>query len=326
MPSFREQLIDFIQQGVIPAQQAETALDVSGVRPDGRGWYRFMDHLFVWLGGLSLAFAMMFFIAYNWDALGRYARFALVEVFLVLAIVAYWRFGAQSMAGKTALLVATILLGVLLALFGQTYQTGADPWQLFFTWAMLMLPWAFIGRFAAIWMLWLLLINLSIVLYHQAFVNAFWVLFARQNNLFWVLLAVNAFALVLWESAALRWRWLNARWAVRFIAVIIGAILTWLVMFAILDDRRAHGYWEVGIWLTWVAAFLVVYQKFIRDLFMLAGVSLSGIIVIVTTLIRHIFKDENAGAFLLIAFLIVAMAAGAAVWLRYVQKRWQRHE
>jgi len=34
-------------------------------------------------------------------------------------------------------MVSTILVGVLLALVGQTYQTGADTWQLFFYWAIL---------------------------------------------------------------------------------------------------------------------------------------------------------------------------------------------
>ncbi len=51
------------------------------------------------------------------------------------------RLGPECTPGKAALLLATLLLGVFLALFGQTYQTGADPWQLFANWALLILPW-----------------------------------------------------------------------------------------------------------------------------------------------------------------------------------------
>src|SRR5699024_11365250 len=43
------------------------------------------------------------------------------------------------------LLIASIITGSLLALFGQVYQTGADTWQLFFAWAILITPWE-IGR------------------------------------------------------------------------------------------------------------------------------------------------------------------------------------
>ena len=44
-------------------------------------------------------------------------------------------------AGKAALLAAALLTGGLLALIGQTYQTGADTFELFATWAALILPW-----------------------------------------------------------------------------------------------------------------------------------------------------------------------------------------
>src|SRR5699024_2163378 len=63
------------------------------------------------------------------------------------------------------LLIASIITGSLLALFGQVYQTGADTWQLFFGWALLITPWVLIARFPALWLLWLGLINACLVLY-----------------------------------------------------------------------------------------------------------------------------------------------------------------
>jgi hypothetical protein len=44
-------------------------------------------------------------------------------------------------AARTPLsLLALLNIGGLFAYFGQTYQTGADPWQLFSLWAALSLP------------------------------------------------------------------------------------------------------------------------------------------------------------------------------------------
>src|SRR3546814_15416019 len=81
----------------------------------------------------------------NWNDLGRFAKFGLVGLLLIVAVIGYWRLGVDRAAGKASLLVASILLGALLALFGQTYQTGADTWELFANWAVLMAPWA-LGR------------------------------------------------------------------------------------------------------------------------------------------------------------------------------------
>ena len=98
---------------------------------------------------------MLFFIAYNWAEMGRWLRFGVVQAAMVLAVgIAVWP-KASPMVQRVALTSVTLLVGVLLALFGQVYQTGADPWQLFFTWALLALPWVWVARFELLWVLWL---------------------------------------------------------------------------------------------------------------------------------------------------------------------------
>ena len=177
MISTRTQLIDLIEHGRVPPEKIDAALAATKLFPDGKEWLRFLDQLLLWLGGLAIAFSAMFFIAYNWDDLGRFAKFGIVEALIVVAVLAYWKQDQNKTGAKVALLVASIFLGVLLALYGQTYQSGADPWQLFFNWALLMLPWAIIGRFPAIWILWITLLNLSIVLYSMTFRSAIWFMF-----------------------------------------------------------------------------------------------------------------------------------------------------
>jgi hypothetical protein len=49
------------------------ALNVAGVLPGARGWRAFLDALLLWSGAVALAAAMVFFIAHNWNELGRYA-------------------------------------------------------------------------------------------------------------------------------------------------------------------------------------------------------------------------------------------------------------
>jgi uncharacterized membrane protein len=61
-------------------------------------------------------------------------------------IAAYWQWHQHAMVSKLTRLMTCLGLGVLLALFGQTYQTGVDPWETFFNWALLMLPWTLPAR------------------------------------------------------------------------------------------------------------------------------------------------------------------------------------
>lgn len=322
MISPRNQIIELIEQGAIPAEKIGDALTAAKVTPDGKAWRTFIDHLLLWLGGLALAFATMFFVAYNWNDIGRFAKFGMVEVFVILAIVAYWKLGGHKVAGKVSLLVATIFLGVLLALYGQTYQTGADPWQLFFNWALLMLPWALIGRFPAIWIVWVVLINLSIVLYHQAFRGVFWFMFGSDTGMLWLVFFFNTLALVAWEFLANIWRWLSERWAIRLLAVGSGVPMTGLVLHAIFD-RGDINIFPGLVWAIWLAALYFIYRKIRPDLFMLAGGCLSGIVVLVTFLSKHLLKGEPVTAFLLLAMLVIGLGTGAAVWLRHVHREWQ---
>ena len=322
MPSSRSQIINLLEQNIIPPDKTDDALTAARITPDAGAWKTFIDHLLLWLGGLALAFAAVFFIAYNWTDMGRMGKFGLVEVLIVLAVGAYWKLGDNTVAGKVSLLVATIFLGVLLALFGQTYQTGADPWQLFFNWALLMLPWAIVGRFPAIWLVWIALINLSIVLYHQAFRGVFGLMFGSDNSMLWLTFAFNSLALVAWEVLSRPWPWLAERWAIRLLAVGSGVPLTWLVIYGIVD--REHGLVLAGsAWAAWMAVMVFAYRRKRPDLFMLAGCCLSGIVVLVTFLGRHLLDTGEAGGFLVLALAVIGLGAGAAVWLRNVHREWQ---
>lgn len=131
MASTRRDLVSLIDQGVISPEQVARAVKASGLRPSPRDWALFIDRLLLWLGGLALAFAVLFFIAYNWAEMGRWLRFGVVQTAMLLAIgIAVW--GKRNLTlQRVALTAASLLVGVLLALFGQVYQTGADPWQLF---------------------------------------------------------------------------------------------------------------------------------------------------------------------------------------------------
>src|SRR6267378_1329911 len=247
------------------------------------------------------------------------ARVALVEALVLAAALGYWRLGPEKAAGKASLLVACILLGALLALFGQTYQTGADTWELFANWAGLIVPWVIIGRFAALWILWLAIANVAIVLYFQVRPGALDIAFAGERAL-WTLFAFNTAALVAWELAARRIKWLDERWATRLLAIAGGTSITVLTLQAILDWRDASGM-AFLFYPVWLGCAYAVYRRFMPDLFVLAGGCLSVIVVATAFLAKHLLRGSGeAAAFLLIAMAVIAMAAVCGWWLKQVAR------
>jgi hypothetical protein len=122
--------------------------------PDGAAWRAFGARLALAAGIASLGAGAVFFVAANWHSLGTFGRFALFEAALaVCAAVAWWR-PPPERPGKSTLALASLLAGALLALYGQSYQTGADLYELFVAWGVLMLPFAFAARSAAVWAIW----------------------------------------------------------------------------------------------------------------------------------------------------------------------------
>ncbi|MGM0785549.1 MAG: DUF2157 domain-containing protein [Pseudomonadota bacterium] len=322
MTSTRRQLVALIERGTIPREQVARAVRLSGLHPSGRAWSLFLDRLLLWLGCLALAFAVLFFIAYNWSGMERWLRFGLVEAALVLAVAVYWLVESRGVMAQVALTAATLLLGVLLALFGQVYQTGADPWQLFFVWAVLMLPWVLVARFGVLWVLWLALLNLTILLYFRTWGGAFGIPFGSEASALWVAFLLDSAALAFWELGTRRWSWLSVDWARRLVALGSGVPITLLLMMAIVDGHEA----TTPAWLAyplWLAAIYGVYRYWRPDLFMLAGGCLSAIMVTLLFLARQLLWQAEAGGFLILFLAALGLGAAAVFWLKRVHAEMQ---
>lgn len=119
------------------------------------------------LGGLGL----LMWVAANWAELGRMPRFALLQTLLLSSTLA----AASWPKARPALALLYLLsLGGLLAFFGQTYQTGADPWQLFALWAALGLPLCMGARSDVLWAPWAAITTTAIALWMQTHLGGRW--------------------------------------------------------------------------------------------------------------------------------------------------------
>jgi uncharacterized membrane protein len=313
----RNSILQWAEQGRLASMRVEKAMRVSGVLPDRADWHHFIDRLLLWSGTVLLAAGIIFFFAYNWREIGNFARFGLVELLIAAAVGGCMWFGTERPAGKASLFAASLLAGALLALFGQTYQTGADTFELFITWAIVILPWTIVGRLPVLWVLLIVLVNVAITFYFRAFPGVFGLLFSPEKQL-WLLFAFNSTALVLWELFIRHIVWLQERWATRLLGFAGGGLITALAIVAIFDHDSGFKP-VIAVYPLWLAAMYACYRRLVFDLFFLAGAVLSVVIVVAAILSKALLESGSwGGTYLLIGLAVIGLSALGGLWLKNI--------
>ena len=143
-------------------------------------WQRYLNLLFLLLTIGFLTSGVVTLIAANLDYFSDLAKIyglqTLLVVTVVLGIYCFIRESRRQATEKlkwktySLFFVVSVLIGGLFALVGQTYQTGADVWQLFAVWTLCQLPFL------------LLFPNVASALLFAATANVAFYLFNEQNS------------------------------------------------------------------------------------------------------------------------------------------------
>ena len=174
-------------------------------------WARWALWALLALGAGHLLAGVVYFFAYNWDDLTPLAKFALLQGGIVFSVVLALIVKPDRPAGQVLLIAATVLVGALLAVIGQVYQTGADAYGLFVAWALLVLPWVLASRSAAHWLIWLVIAYVAANLFaYQVLIPDERLTSAQLNYALSLSFALVLFARESALSAGMQW--LGAVW------------------------------------------------------------------------------------------------------------------
>ena len=178
------------------------------------------------LGCLLLGAGVLFFFAYNWESLPRMAKLALAQAPLFMALILAWLRGLRFFSAKILLVLGAFFVGAFLAVFGQVYQTGADSYELFRGWALLILPLCILGNFLPLWGLNWVLVQFSLILF---FVQIIGTHSSFEFPILYLLIAgFNALCLsVLQALNKNAWPWIHQTW---YQPVLIFVILSSLLV------------------------------------------------------------------------------------------------
>ncbi|MBF8964252.1 DUF2157 domain-containing protein [Pontibacter sp. FD36] len=264
-------------------------------------WIRFVRLFLLGLGGSFLISGIIFFFAYNWADMHKFVKLGLIEL-LILAVTFAALFTKRSGTVKNVLLTAsTVLVGVLFAVFGQIYQTGANAYDFFLGWTMCVVLWVVVARFQPLWFIFLVLLNTTLVLYTQQ-VALHWS-FAMVMDMMFIL---NAAAVVVWEVLAAKGRvGIQHRWFPRLVGLAAITVIT----ISMISTLFAGINWDYGLAYLLGAAMYgagIAYGLRVRDIFYLTALPFSAIAVVTAILVRI---GENVPEFMLLLATIFVVGS-----------------
>ena len=270
-----------------------------------------------YLGAAALiGFGLILWIAANWNDLGKIERFMLVGGAFLLSALAAAAHQALRIPGA---LIAYCAIGGLFALFGQVYQSGADPWQLFALWAVLGLPLAIAARHDVVWVPWTLVVLTGIGLWattmgahrihdHPTLPAMIWLMeFALSG----ALLSLN-------RATAPH---PAAHWAFRLAMISTFGMLTTYGSISIIENGLVG--WHVWLAAALLAGSIYTFLHVIEDEFALAAAATLALdIVLIVTLGRLMTYGHSEGffTFLLLGLISAGIVAASAAFLLRQQR------
>lgn len=277
-------------------------------------WTDFLQKTGLSLACLLLASAGICWIAANWAQASAFQKLAGAQAVLVVLVLITWRLVYVSGADKgqkfslSANLtgLAAVATGALLALVGQIYQTGADPWELFFLWAVLLIPWLLAMQTVFLALLGVVLLNTAGALYLDIYEVGAWLGLSPWLVASLLLALMNFALLVLWEYGI---AWLDDRWRIGPRVLGAGA-LGWLVAATVAGFDT-----DIGVLTIAVPGLLVtalVYWVYISkrpDLAMVCLAVLGAFCLVAISLIALMPSEEG----LLLAIVVLIVSAGLAL-------------
>jgi uncharacterized membrane protein len=295
-------LYELAAQHKLDARATEQLQQLAGLRREPAG---LSSRLALGMAVLAVALVglgVIFWVAANWADFGRFGRFALLQGFVfVTCAAALW----QPKARVPLSLLALLGIGALFAFFGQTYQTGADPWQLFALWAALSLPLCLAARSDALWTAWSLVLMSAISLWLHAHAGNSWR--ARPDDL-----AVHAIgwgaalALTFVFSPQFQRSTGAGPWALRTTMALTTGIITVAGLASLFGQETSPQYWLALLLLLGAGGMLS--RPKLYDIFGLSAFGL-GLNTLLIAGLADALNLNHAGT--IAVFLITGLAAAA---------------
>ena len=282
-------------------------------------WQQFLKLLFLSLGiGFTTA-GVLFFFAYNWDSLHKFVKMGLIEglIIIITLVIVFARINSTV---KNILLTAvSVIVGVLMAVFGQVYQTGANAYDLFLSWTLSITLWVIISNFAPLWLVYITLISATLILYGQQ-VAQDWsdVLLYTLQFLLNTCFLLLSLLLSKYKPALKAPSWFPIILTLAAVTVATMGMIT-----GIFDQHQPAFIWLILVTLIMYAAG-VVYGFQRKSPFYLSIIFFSLIVILSAWFIR--LSDGGSGTLLFTSLFIIGSVTLLIKKIIDIQKKWSNEK
>lgn len=300
-----------------PKKSIETTLKKE-IYNDKASWFKFLRIFFISLGiGFTTA-GIIFFFAYNWEDLHKFVKIGIIEgLIVVLTLIVL--FTKISLDIKNILLTgASVLVGALFAVFGQVYQTGANAYDFFLGWVMFISIWVLISNFAPLWLIFITLINTTLVLYTQQVAHDW-----SEIDVFTILFLINVFFAASFLIAKKINPKVNApSWLTNIIALGAITFSTIGIAIGIIDaPQRSLSLLLLIALSLLVYTFATLYGFKQKSSFYLSIISFSIIIILSALFLK---LSSEAGMFFFVSLFVIGSVTLVIKSLINLQKEWTK--
>lgn len=282
-------------------------------------WRQFLNLLLPMLG-LSLSISgVLFFFAYNWADLHKFVKLGLLESMLLLLVALAFFTRWSPLMKQLLLTAASFLVGILFAVFGQIYQTGADTYQLFLGWTLFITLWAVATAYPWLWLLWLGLVNTTLYFYlgQTSSLSDGMLLFLKSIPALSCLLAA-AIAEVLYAYGKVRKR---QEWFIYTVGLAGFLFMTWNMTECIIERYEYLHVRLPLLLLTYGAGLLWGFRN--RFSFYIASILFSMLVLLDVLLTRYLFSSWDDSHVILLVTLVTVAGTTAIVLLLLNLKKLQ---
>ncbi|UHT64028.1 DUF2157 domain-containing protein [Acinetobacter lwoffii] len=256
--------------------------------------------------GLALiAVSIVYLLAANWWMLPKFVQLFIPQILLLGSALLSMRFAAREKLRQSLDTVSGLMLGLSLAVIGQIYQTGADSYQLFLLWALLLLPWLYrpnIGIFA-------LFCVVSQLALYSYFKQSFWLVRAEMAYL----LSLN---LLTGLSVIYALRYYPV---LRYLFIAVVVLISVVSMFRFVDSDSILYLGSVLVLPILLSSYFYTRKQQLETSLLVAGLALSFSILIFD-LTEQYLQDSAAGLLVLALLIFSWFAAITGLLIKLLPK------
>ncbi|MFV5509429.1 DUF2157 domain-containing protein [Acinetobacter sp. 197] len=251
------------------------------------------------IGIALIAISIIYLLAANWWMLPKFVQLFIPQILLLASAILSIRLDTQAVLRQSLDAVSALMLGLSLAVIGQIYQTGADSYQLFLLWAVLLLPWLYRPNIG-VFVLFCLVSQLALYFYF------------KQS--FWLIRAETAYFLMFNIFTGLSFLFALRYYPVlRYLFILLIVFISILSMFRFIDSDSIWYLSSVLVLPILFSVYFYTRKQQLETSLLVAGMALSFSILIFD--LTEQYLQESALSLLVLAILIFGWFAGISTVL-----------